>query len=282
MLQNSFCHIKGITVDAEKELWENGILSWDDFESSQALPLTPARVKKIRAALPESRKRLADGDVRFFADGFPNNRLWRAFPHFRDKTVYLDIETTGLTRDADHITTIAMYDGKKVFHYVYGQNLDSFVEDIKKYDLIITYNGKSFDIPFINNYFGIKLDQAHIDLRYPLKNLGFSGGLKNIEKRMGIDRGDIDGVDGMFATYLWKDYKYFQNDKALETLLAYNIEDVLNLETLMINTYNLMLRVRPVFMENSLTHSTFPEIPFKPHLPTIEKLKSRYPAQAYY
>ncbi len=282
MLLNSFSHIKGITVDTEKSIWESGILNWDDFESADSLTLAPARTKKIREAIPLSRQHLAEGNVAFFADGFPNNRLWRVFPHFRDKTVYLDIETTGLSRENSHITTIAMYDGKKVFHYVYGRNLDDFVTDIANYDLIVTYNGKTFDIPFLNNYFNIKLEQAHIDLRYPLKNLGFSGGLKQIEKRMGIDRGDIDGIDGMFAVYLWKDYKYFQNEKALETLLAYNIEDVLNLETLMINTYNLMLRVKPVFMHNKLEHAPFPEIPFKPHLPTIEKLKARYPVREYY
>ena len=238
MLENSFSHIKGITAEVEKTLWDSGILSWDDFENATSLDLTPARTKKIREGIPLSRQKLEEGDVEFFAKGLSNNRHWRLFPHFRDKTVYLDIETTGLAREGAEITTIAMYDGENVYHYVNGQNLDDFVNDIAKYELIVTFNGKTFDIPFINNFFGIKLTQPHIDLRYPLKNLGFSGGLKIIEKRMGIDRGDIDGVDGMFAVYLWKDYKYFQNQKALETLIAYNIEDVLNLETLMIHTYN--------------------------------------------
>lgn len=276
MLCNSFSHIKGITAEVEKLLWNSGVLSWDDFEKTSFSGLTPARTKKIREGIPLSRRKLEEGDVDFFAKGLPNNRHWRLFPHFRDQTVYLDIETTGLLGEGAEITTIAMYDGQRIYHYVNGRNLDDFITDIARYKLIVTFNGKTFDIPFINNYFGVKLTQAHIDLRYPLKNLGYSGGLKNIEKRMGIDRGDIDGIDGMFAVYLWKDYKYFQNKNALDTLLAYNIEDVINLEILMTRTYNLMLRVKPVFIHNQLPLPVLPEVPFKAHTPTIDKLRQRY------
>ena len=70
-----------------------------------------------------------------------------------------------------------------------GQNLNDFIEDIQKYKVIVTYNGKSFDIPFIENYFNIRLDHAHIDLRYILHSLGYLGGLK----RMGKTAGDGQG-----------------------------------------------------------------------------------------
>lgn len=39
--------------------------------------------------------------------------------------------------------------------YVQGQNLDEFAGDIRSYQVIITYNGKSFDIPFIESFFDI-------------------------------------------------------------------------------------------------------------------------------
>jgi len=33
--------------------------------------------------------------------------------------------------------------------YINGQNLNDFLDDIKKYKIIVTYNIKTFDVPFI-------------------------------------------------------------------------------------------------------------------------------------
>lgn len=43
---------------------------------------------------------------------------------------------------------------------------------------------------------------------------------------------------GFFAVLLWQEFQQTGNIKALETLLVYNIEDVVNLETLMVLAYN--------------------------------------------
>ena len=51
---------------------------------------------------------------------------------------------------------------------------------------LITYNGKLFDIPFIENFFNVELNHAQIDLRYILKSLGYVGGLKSCEKQLGL------------------------------------------------------------------------------------------------
>lgn len=77
-----------------------------------------------------------------------------------------------------HITMIGLYDGTSIFHYIKDQNLEDFAHDIEKYQVIVTYNGKCFDIPFIRSNLGLAMDQAHIDLRYLLRSVGFSGGLK--------------------------------------------------------------------------------------------------------
>jgi uncharacterized protein YprB with RNaseH-like and TPR domain len=147
------------------------------------------------------------------------------------------------------------------------------VDDILNYDLLVTYNGRSFDVPFIENYFKIRLDHAHIDLRYILKSLGFKGGLKGCEIQMGIDRGYLKGVDGYFAVLLWQEYKRFANSKALETLLAYNMEDVVNLETLMTMAYNMKLKDTPFLTSHSLCMPFPPVVQFSPHVPTIEKIR---------
>lgn len=66
-----------------------------------------------------------------------------------------------------------------------------------------------------------------------LKKLGYSGGLKKIEKELGLVRGEeIEGVDGYEAVRLWKAYQW--GDKAaLDTLVEYNTADIVNLKPLM-------------------------------------------------
>ena len=186
--------------------------------------------------------------------------------------VFLDIETTGLKMWGFEITTIALYNGESIHYYINGQNLDDFLDEINKYKVIVTYNGKSFDIPFIESHFGIKLNHAHIDLRYILANLGYTGGLKSCEIQLGIDRGDLKDVDGYFAVLLWLDYRENGNKKALDTLLAYNIQDTVNLETLMVIAYNLKIEQTP-FYENQITEPVLPEIPFVADIETVERIK---------
>jgi hypothetical protein len=226
----------------------------------------------ITSYLEESKQNLKSYNPNYFSDLLPANQHGRFFPEFRNSTVYLDIETTGLESWGNIITTIALYDSDSITYYINGQNLDDFPNDIGKYKVIVTYNGKTFDVPFIERYFGIKLDHAHIDLRYILGSLGYRGGLKSCEIQLGIDRGDLAGVDGFFAVLLWYDYKRTGNQRALETLLAYNIQDVLTLENLMVIAYNMKINDTPSY-RNLLPAPVLPEIPFEVDLKTLDRIK---------
>jgi uncharacterized protein YprB with RNaseH-like and TPR domain len=185
----------------------------------------------------------------------------------------LDIETTGLDRHFNKITTIALFDGQAVKTYVQGQNLDEFVEDIQKYKVIVSYNGKSFDVPFIENYFNIRLDQAHIDLRYILHSLGFRGGLKGCERQLNMERGDLKDIDGFFAVLLWDEFRKTRDQKVLETLLAYNVQDTINLENLMVTTYNMKIKETPFYKKLLIEESPPPANPFRADLATVDRIK---------
>ena len=273
MLQNTFCHISGIGLKTEKSIWEKGIYSWTDFASRQSEKKLAPRQQMAGNIIAESFNHLADKNPNYFEARLPSHQHWRMFPEFRTHTAYLDIETTGLDTDSNEITTIALYDGHQVRYYVNGRNLEAFQDDILNYKVLVTFNGKCFDVPFLERYFNMQLDHAQIDLRYVLKSLGFKGGLKKCEARLGIDRGNLSGVDGYFAVLLWADYINNKNTRALETLLAYNIEDVVNLETLMVMAYNMNIKDTPFFPELEIALPLLPKIPFQPDLETIDRIK---------
>ena len=72
------------------------------------------------------------------------------------------------------------------------------------------------------------------------------------------------------------EYEQNSNEKALDTLLAYNIEDVLNLETLMTIAYNLKLKETPCFEDLALPDARQPHNPFSADRKTIRQLMHRY------
>jgi uncharacterized protein len=229
----------------------------------------------VDRALNDSFRSLARGDAYFFSQSLPHSLRWRLFPEFSSRAAFLDIETTGLDRSRDTITTIALYDGLALKWYVQGQNLHDFPRDIERYNLIISYNGSCFDVPFIERFFNIRLRAAQIDLRFVLGALGYRGGLKRCEKTLGIERPGMTDIDGYTAVLLWNDYIRNRNQHALETLLAYNICDAANLASLMAIAYNKAISRTP-FAENQLPASTLPPLPFKVDRETVERLQQPY------
>lgn len=274
MLRNTFIHIQGIGAVTEQKLWQAGILDWNCLKTTSALPLSAGRMSFLERGIAESARHLRRSDAAYFSRRLPANQSWRLFPEFQKTTAYLDIETTGLDRDSDQITTIVLYDGHSISAYVRGQNLDEFLSDIQPYKVIVTYNGKSFDIPFIERHFNTRFPHAQIDLRYVLASLGYRGGLKACETRLGMDRGELSGFDGFFAVLLWRDYQKTGDRKTLQTLLAYNAQDTINLEALMIAACNMKLRQTPFYGSLKSEIPLSPTNPFQIDIETVARVKA--------
>jgi len=225
------------------------------------------------AVTEESERRLRAGDARFFSRHLPPGERWRLFGHFRDRVAFVDIETTGLSRDSDDITTIALFDGERVRTYVTGRTIDNFVSDIEDYAVIVTFNGACFDLPFIRRKWRIALDHPHIDLRFLLRRVGIRGGLKACERQCGIERGGLDGVDGYDAVLLWREYERTGDETVLETLLAYNAMDTVTLEQLMVMAHNAMVRALTGQEEETLSLPPEPVIPHHAHGDVIARVR---------
>lgn len=276
MIEKTFVHLPGVGLKTERALWDSGIQSWDSFcDPASPLPFGKRRSRALCAGLDESRENLCRKNADYFAGNLGSSLLWRLFPEFRDCTAYLDIETTGLGGQWDHITTASLYDGRTVNYYVHSKNLVALPDDLLKFKLLVTYNGSCFDLPFISSYFGIHLDHVHIDLRFLLRSLGYRGGLKACEKNLGLCRNELNGVDGYFAVILWREYVSTGDASALETLLSYNIADTVNLESLMAIAYNLKIGATP-FSSLTLPAPQTPFVPFRANAGLIQDLRERY------
>ena len=151
---------------------------------------------------------------------------------------YLDIETTGLSAFSEDITVVGIYlcRGRKTqFVQLVGGDItpDSLLEALEGVDIIYTYNGHRFDLPFINTRLGLNLEKLyrHRDLMYDCWRWNLRGGFKSVERQLGIPRKLVE-VDGRAAVRLWWRYVESFDLEALDILLAYNKEDVVNLKEL--------------------------------------------------
>ncbi|MBM4446173.1 MAG: exonuclease [Chloroflexi bacterium] len=156
----------------------------------------------------------------------------------RSAEAYLDIETTGLLPGYDYITVIGVLrcdGGNNELVQLVGDEVTrgNLITALRNVETVYTYNGRRFDIRFIAASLGMNLDTQydHHDLMYDCWRCGLYGGLKLVERRLGIPR-QLQGVNGYEAVRLWWSYLKGGNQSALKLLLKYNREDVVNLKVL--------------------------------------------------
>lgn len=151
---------------------------------------------------------------------------------------YLDIETTGLSWLDSEVTVIGIYlvngsEDRLVQLVGKEVTVDSLLKTVNGVSTIYTYNGSRFDIPFIRGSLGIDLEAVadHHDLMHDCCRCNLFGGLKAVEQQLGITR-RLQGITGSDAVLLWQRYREYNDRKALDLLLEYNKEDVINLKVL--------------------------------------------------
>jgi uncharacterized protein len=251
MLTHSFIHVPGVGEKRERDLWARGYTDWETFAASYPRgawrDLVLTRLDRERAARE-----------------LPKRELWRLAGAFPGRTGYLDIETTGLTPGRDGVTCVGLSDGTSVEAYVRGENLDRLPDALERFDLLVTYNGSCFDLPVLQHAFP-EMDFRrfhHVDLRFPLRRLGLKGGLKGVERTLGIARpAEIEGADGYVAVLLWEAHLR-GHPHAKETLVAYCLEDVVHLEPLLAHAYDRLAADLPLDVE-SLERKGPASIPFR-------------------
>ena len=267
MLPHTFIHLPNIGPVTEQALWDAGIHTWQDFHSADSLPSRiHSQSRGLKDRVAECINRLDDNDAAYFARTIPRSETWRMYADFRHNAAFLDIETTGLSPDYSIITLVGILDREGYHAYVYDRNLSDLREALEQYDLIVTFNGASFDLPFIEHYFGSLFRHTpHIDLRFVLSRMGQKGGLKAIERRLEVGRPtELTSLSGYDAVRMWHMWER-GNHGALDTLIRYNAEDVFSLPKLAQIAYN-RLTSSIGSPASSLKSHEFPEtdLPYDP------------------
>lgn len=230
-IENSFILAPGIGNKTEKRLWKNKVTHWDHIDETDIL--TSSKKQKLQKFIKKARKNLEVENTHFFKDKLPNKHHWRMYENFQKNACFFDIETTGLDKKKNKVTTVSFHRNGETQTLVQGKNLtqENLKQQFFESSIILTFNGKRFDKPFLEHNFDIEIENPHIDLMYECRKIGLSGGLKEIEKQLNIQR-DLEDIDGKEAVKLWKKYEKTGNEKYLNKLVKYCEYDAKNLQKL--------------------------------------------------
>lgn len=166
--------------------------------------------------------------------------------YYDEEAVFLDIETTGLSpmRSFIYLIGLVFIDLKKVTMHItqlIAEDRDEeeeilrlMKERLKGYKTVVTYNGNSFDLPFIakrSERYGIEpiaMDSFDMyeKLRLHKDTLKLDGlKQKNIEKKLGITR--EDRYNGGECISFYKDYVKNKNRESFNRFVLHNYDDLL-------------------------------------------------------
>jgi len=167
--------------------------------------------------------------------------------------VIFDIETTGLNPHRNKVVLIGFIRFDKKNRLILNQLfIDDFSEEAEMLSVFnriaassgfyVTYNGNSFDLPFLNTRMNQNSLIGHfdsfynIDLMRVLKSKHFNFQLpdyklKTVEKHMGISRSDL--ISGKESVELYEKFLSCKDPKLKDKILLHNADDITNLYKLL-------------------------------------------------
>jgi hypothetical protein len=237
MIRSTFRLAPGVGPFLEARLWEAGVRRWEDFPPEPCVALSPAVDARVRAAIARAGAALEARDADALAAMLPRAERWRLYGAFGRDAAFLDVES-----DGDALTAIGILDARGPRILLGGRDLDRFPDEARGWRLLVTFNGRSFDVPALRRAFpGWRPPRAHVDLRHLWARLGHGGGLKRLEAETGVGRpAHLAALRGKDAVRLWRAWR--DGDAgALRLFAEYNLLDAVNLRTLMDLGYNRMI-----------------------------------------
>jgi uncharacterized protein YprB with RNaseH-like and TPR domain len=240
LVEGTFIHLPGIGPRTEKNIWRQGIDSWGRFrDASRIKGISRKRKAAFDELLRACTEALDAGTSEDLIAMFPCTEQWRLYRLLALNARFIDIETDGLSHNCSlTVFGVARPENGGLVYSSLIRGISLTRTEAKKAldgaSALVTFNGSSFDLPVIRRELGDILPKVpHIDLRYLARRAGLSGGLKALESRLGIVRdAEVQMIAGNDAVRLWSVWKRKRHKRALEILVDYNREDVVNLAPL--------------------------------------------------
>lgn len=253
MIESTFQILPRFGPKKEATLWASGIRKWSEFiEADVVGNIKGEQKERMDSQLNYAYELLDSGDCLGLGNMLKPREHWRLYDRFKSTVGYLDIETDGLDRDSE-ITVVTVHKKSGTVTLVNGEDLssESLSKALSDVSMLVTFNGRCFDVPTLRCSFpDVDLDLPHFDLRFGCKDIGMSGGLKNIERAIGLKRSeDIAEVDGLEAVRLWKRWTNRGDEESLRRLVEYNRADTINLEVLADTVYPRLVKEYARFEE---------------------------------
>lgn len=171
----------------------------------------------------------------------------------RENFKFMDIETLGLSNVPIILIGVAEIKGNKIISSQYFLRdiyeepavIEAYLSHLDEDSVHVTFNGKSFDVPYIRNRclcnrMSADLNLAHLDLMYFAKNLWKEDlpncQLQTIERELfGIEReGDVPGqyIPDYYNTYLGE-----KNIGPVVPIIEHNRQDIVSLASFLEKMY---------------------------------------------
>lgn len=169
----------------------------------------------------------------------------KKFIDIPQKHFVFDIETTGLSPKFCKVILIGIVyneNNQTIIKQFFASNDDeekelllAFIDEIKSFNKHITFNGFTFDIPFLNSRFKKNkidfslnkdddIDILRLIKPYKEKLSLLDCKLKTIEKYIGINRDDT--ISGKESVELYNEFKNTQDKKLKDKILLHNYDDI--------------------------------------------------------
>jgi uncharacterized protein YprB with RNaseH-like and TPR domain len=234
-LPRTFQLCKGVGPWREKDLWARGVAGWADFVARRAAgeELMSRRLDaELALAIDAGAAALNAGDLAALSRLVPAREHWRLYGHFAAQAAFFDIEA-----DGDQVpTVVGVMDAQGLAMFRRDdRSLDALPARLAASPIWVTFNGGTFDVPVLKKTFSeFPAPLVHLDLRFIVRQAKLSGGLKGVERTLGLNRPPhLEGLRGFDAIRLWREWTINRHLEALRILIEYNLYDAINLRSVL-------------------------------------------------